>query len=221
MGFIFFASSRRYGFTSVMTTCRAPACRATAAAMMPIGPAPVISTSSPSTGNDSAVCTALPNGSKIEATSWSIDGSMVPDVGHRQREIFGERPGPIHADALRVLAEMPAAGQAISAAAADDVPFAADDVAEVEILDVGADRDDPADELMPDDQRHGNRLLRPGVPVVNVDVGAADARAIDLDQHVVDADLGHGHVFEPQTGSLWRLTSAFILVHRMSPMRFS
>ena len=36
------AKSRRYGLTSVTTTCRAPACRATAAAMMPIGPAPVI-----------------------------------------------------------------------------------------------------------------------------------------------------------------------------------
>src|SRR6266568_2037098 len=55
-----------------MTTCRAPACRATAAAMMPIGPAPVINTSSPSTGNARAVCTALPNGSKIAATSRSI-----------------------------------------------------------------------------------------------------------------------------------------------------
>ena len=43
--------------------------------MMPIGPAPVISTSSPTTGNDSAVCTALPNGSKIAATSRST-GSL-------------------------------------------------------------------------------------------------------------------------------------------------
>src|SRR5690606_31148271 len=37
--------------------------------MQPIGPAPVISTSSPSTSYDSAVCTALPNGSKIACTS--------------------------------------------------------------------------------------------------------------------------------------------------------
>jgi len=47
------------------------ACRATAAAMMPMGPAPVMSTSSPSTGNESAVWTALPKGSKIAATSRS------------------------------------------------------------------------------------------------------------------------------------------------------
>ena len=62
------------GVESVTTTWRAPAWRTTAAAMQPIGPAPVMSTSSPSTGNDSAVCTALPNGSKIEATSSSMPG---------------------------------------------------------------------------------------------------------------------------------------------------
>ena len=47
-------------------------------------------------------------------------------------------PGPVDADALGVLAQMPPAGQAVAAAAADDVPFAADDVAGVEVLDVRA-----------------------------------------------------------------------------------
>ena len=42
--------------------------------MSPIGPAPLIRTSSPRTGNASAVWTALPNGSKIAATSGSIPG---------------------------------------------------------------------------------------------------------------------------------------------------
>ena len=68
------ASSRRYGFSSVTTTWRAPAWRTIAAAMQPIGPAPVIRTSSPSTGNASAVWIALPNGSKIAATSSSMPG---------------------------------------------------------------------------------------------------------------------------------------------------
>ena len=58
-------------------------------------------------------------------------------------------------------------------------------------LDVGADLDDLADELMADDHRHGNGLLGPGVPVVDVHVGAADAGAQHVDQHVVDADLRH------------------------------
>ena len=45
------ASSRRYGLTSVTTTKRAPACWAMAVAMQPMGPAPVISTSSPRRSN--------------------------------------------------------------------------------------------------------------------------------------------------------------------------
>ena len=71
---IFSASSRRYGFGSETTTWRAPAWRTTATAMQPIGPAPVTSTSSPSTGNVRAVWTAFPNGSKIAATSSSTPG---------------------------------------------------------------------------------------------------------------------------------------------------
>ena len=78
---------------------------------------------------------------------------------------------------LRVLAQVPAAGQAIAAAAADDVSLAADDLAGVKILDVRADLDDFADELMADDHRHRDGLLRPGVPFVDVQIGAADAGA--------------------------------------------
>ena len=57
---------------SVTTTCLAPACRTIAAAITPIGPAPVISTSSPTTGHCSAVWVALPSGSKIAPRSGSI-----------------------------------------------------------------------------------------------------------------------------------------------------
>ncbi len=63
------ASCNRYGLISVITMLRAPAKRATAAAIMPIGPAPVISTSSPTTSNESTVCTAFPSGSKMAPMS--------------------------------------------------------------------------------------------------------------------------------------------------------
>ena len=141
----------------------------------------------------------------------------VPDVGHRQREILGERAGPIHADAHRLLAEVPAAGEAIAAAAADDVPLAADDVADAEVLDVAAHLDDPADELVPHDQRHGDGLLRPGVPVVDMHVGAADARAEDFDQHVVDADFGHRHFIEPQALAGFLLDQRSHRFHELLP----
>src|SRR5262245_8426983 len=54
-----------------------------------------------------------------------------PDIGHWQREIFREGAGAIDADALRVLAEMTPAGKAVSAAAAHDVAFAANNVTDV------------------------------------------------------------------------------------------
>ncbi len=71
------ASSSRYSLTSVITTWRAPTWRQTAAAMMPIGPAPVMSTSSPTRSKERAVCTALPNGSKMAArSSGMLSGSL-------------------------------------------------------------------------------------------------------------------------------------------------
>ncbi len=66
-----FARSSRNGLTSVMTTFRAPACTTTGIAISPIGPAPVINTSSPKTGNSRAVWTAFPNGSNRAAISGS------------------------------------------------------------------------------------------------------------------------------------------------------
>ena len=54
-----------------------------------MGPAPVTNTSSPKTGNARAVCTALPKGSKIAATSRSIFGlcRQMLVIGH---EFVGE-----------------------------------------------------------------------------------------------------------------------------------
>ena len=114
-------------------------------------------------------------------------------------------PGRLTPMPLRVLAQMPPAGEAVAAAAADDVAFAADDVAGVEVVDVRADLDDPADELVADDHRHRDRLLRPGVPVVDVHVGAADAGAQHLDQHVVDAEPRDRDLFEPEPGARFLL----------------
>ena len=103
----------------------------------------------------------------------------------------------IHADPFRVRAQVPAAGKAITATTTHDVPFAADNVARPKIRNVGTDLDDLADEFVPNDHRHGNRLLRPIIPQINMEVGAANPGAIHLDQHIVNTDRGIGHVLEP------------------------
>ena len=125
-------------------------------------------------------------------------GGVVPDIRHRQGEILRKGARPVHAHALRRLAEVAAAGETVAAATADDMPFPRHDVAREEVVHIGADGDDLADELVPDRHRHGNRFLGPGVPGVDMQIGAADPGAVDADQHIIDADLRHRHRFQPQ-----------------------
>src|SRR5690242_6877191 len=93
---------------------------------------------------------------------------------------------------------MTAAGEAVAAAPAGDVAFAADDVAGMEVVDVRADLDYLADELVPDHHRHRDRLLRPLIPVVDMNIGAADAGVAHADQYIVDAVFRNGNIFQPQ-----------------------
>ena len=141
-------------------------------------------------------------------------GGVVPDVGHRQGEILGKGAWPIDPHALRRLAKMAPAGEAVAAAAAHHMPLPRHDVAGKEVVDICADRHDLTDEFVPHGHRHGDRFLGPGIPVVDVEIGAADPGAIDLDQHVVDADLRHRHLVEPQPRPGFPLHKRLHGVHR-------
>ena len=50
---------------------------------------------------------------------------------------------------------------------------------------------------VPDYERDRDGALRPGVPAIDMQVGAADAGAKDADEHIVDADGRLGHVLQP------------------------
>ena len=155
-----------------------PDVRAIAAAMMPIGPAPVISTSSPTRSNDSAVCVALPNGSKIDAMSSGMSVGNLERVERGHHQVFGERALAIDADADGVAAQMAAPGAAVAAEAAGDVAFARHAVA-------------VASRGLPGPCRRSRRRTRdrrasapgwsfaPTRPVPDVHVGAADRRLAD------------------------------------------
>ena len=102
---------------------------AIAAAMKPIGPAPVISTSSPTRSKESAVCTALPKriedgGDLVRHARRQMEG-----VGGGNRENSAKAPGTIDADAHGVAAEMAPAGTAVAAVPAGDMALARDAVA--------------------------------------------------------------------------------------------
>src|SRR5580765_431705 len=95
---------------------------------------------------------------------------------------------------------MTPAREAVSAMAANDMAFAADNLPGKKVFHVGTNLNDLADELVADDHRHRNGLLRPIVPFIDVDIGAANTGAVDPDKNVVNADFGFGNVFEPKTG---------------------
>src|SRR6185295_548098 len=125
---------------------------------------------------------------------------VTPDVGHRQRDEFRETSWTIDADSRSVRAQMTAAGQAVAAASAHDVTFTGDELSAMKVVDVGTGFDDLADEFVSDGHRDGNGLPGPFVPVVDVNVGSANARAQHADKDVVDTDGGLRNVFEPQSG---------------------
>jgi hypothetical protein len=135
--------------------------------------------------------------------------SVPPDVGHGQRNELSERPLAVNADAQRVRAKMPSACKAIAAASADHVSFAADDIARIKIADIRPDLDDLTNKFVADRHRDRNGFLRPLVPLVDVNVGAADAGIAHAYQHIVDADSRLGNIFEPQTRLCLSLNQCF------------
>ena len=121
-------------------------------------------------------------------------------VDRGNRQILGKGAGAVDTDANGVAAQMPPPGAAIAAEAAGDVAFARDAVADGEAAHLGAHVDHLADIFMTHLHRHGDGLLRPFVPFPDMAVGAADRRLLDLDQHVVVADLGLRHVGQGEAG---------------------
>src|SRR5678816_4492983 len=89
---------------------------------------------------------------------------------------------------------------AVATSAADHVPFAGDQFARMKVINVRADGDDLADKFMTDGERDLDRATCPLVPIVDVDIRAADPGAKHADQDIVDSDCGFGDVAEPEAG---------------------
>jgi len=78
-----------------------------------------------------------------------------------------------------------------------DVTFADDEVAFCESFDVIAYAINNTHKLVTDCDRHWNCFLRPSVPVVDVQVGAADGCFQHANQHVVAANFWNRNFLEP------------------------
>ena len=108
-------------------------------------------------------------------------------------------PGPIDSHSLGVRAKMTPARQAIPAPAAGHVPFPAHDVAGIKVGDVRTHFHNFAHKLVPDHHRHMDGFLRPVVPLINVQIRAADARAMHANEHVINANFRLLDVLKPKS----------------------
>ena len=124
-------------------------------------------------------------------------GVVPPDIRHWQNDEFRETARPVDTDSGRVGTEVPASSHTVAASPADNMPFSGNEFAGMKVIHIRADCDDLPDKLMTNDQRNGNRLLRPLIPVEDVNVSAADAGSQDPDQDIIDSDRGFGDVLQP------------------------
>src|SRR5271157_989701 len=191
-GFICLAILRRCSFTSSAKICVAPQARATAIENSPIGPQPVMATLlaaiSPASN---AVHTVLAG---EDGRIFLRDGRIeLPDIRLGNDDIFGEGAVGVHADDLHMLADVRFAGAALQALAAGHVHLGGNEIAFLDARYFVTDRFDRAAELVPGNQRRMNAALCPLVPLVNVQVGAAYGRHLDLDQYVGQAKLRFGN----------------------------
>ena len=127
----------------------------------------------------------------------SKTSDIAGDIEGRDRQILGKAARAVDANALGVGAKMDPAGAAVAAMAADDMAFARNPFADRISPHLAADLDNVANEFVADRHRHRNGSLGPGIPVVDVDVGAADRGLADLDQNIVVADLRNRSLDHP------------------------
>src|SRR5688572_29354553 len=102
-------------------------------------------------------------------------------------EVFREGARHVDADALGFRVEVKMPSPRHTAFHADEMAFTRNPVAYFDGAYMSADLFDNAAELVADDHRNGYSFLRPLVPVPDVDVGAADARFLHLDQDLIGA----------------------------------
>ena len=76
------------------------------------------------------------------------------------------------------------AGAALQALAASHMDFRGDEVSFFHARDFAPVRGNFAAKFVAGNQRRMNAVLRPAVPVINVEIGAADGGDLHLDQHV-------------------------------------
>ena len=120
------------------------------------------------------------------------------DVERRHPHIFGKGARNVDANPARVRIEMIAAAARRPALHADHMALTRHALADLKTSHIGPKFGDLARVFVAHGHRRRDRLLRPLVPIEDMDVGAADAGLVYLDQYIVGANLGDRLLLEPQ-----------------------
>ncbi len=126
---------------------------------------------------------------------------VLPDDEGRDRDVLGETSVAVDAEDLEIAADVHLSGHALHAMHAGDVGLRRDEIPDLPARDGGSDLDDFAGEFVTECLRHRpDARLRPFVPLIDVDVGPADARSLDSDQDLTREDPRNRDLFDLRSG---------------------
>ena len=130
-----------------------------------------------------------------------VIGIDLDDIIGRYADVFGKGTVALNADALGILTPLGVSGAAVAAMTAYDVAFTGNDLADLEALYAFTKGRYFTNVFMADVDADGDILLSPFIPVVYVDVSAADRCLMDLDQHIIDPHFRNRHFLKGKSGS--------------------
>src|SRR5215468_1731699 len=130
---------------------------------------------------------------------------MPPGVRGRQRNVLSKRSRMVDAHAFHVRALDAPAGHAVAATATHEMALTAHEIARVQLPHVAPGFHDFADKLMADDERHRHVRPHPAIPLINVQVRAANAGSEYADQHIVPAWRRDWNILKREAGLSPRL----------------
>ena len=163
----------------------------------------------------------VPQGVK-EGDDLQVDALGDGDaVGGGDYQVLRESARAAHAHALVLLAPLPAPGAAVAALAAHNVPLARHRLPQMEMPHLAAHVLNLAHKLVADDQGRGDVRLAPGIPVVDVQIGAADGGFQNPDQHIPGPGHGFFHPAQFQAGGGGRLDQSIHQHDEVPPLRVS
>ena len=110
---------------------------------------------------------------------------------------------------------MPPASQTIPAKPADQMPFPGDQISWFEAGDIVPNLSYSADKLVADDHGDFDSLLGPAIPIVDMDVGAADGGFNYFDEDIIHAGLWNGNFLEPESGFGFLLNQGLHCAHEI------